>query len=594
MAFITKIGEEQIALKQGNGQPLKIVSFVLANIDGIGDEPVNRVENMPYSAQVVDTLPVTRNGYVNGNQVIYSLTMGSTLGDYDFNWIGLVDDEDVLIAVTYIPTIQKRKTSGGIAGNTMTRNFLIVYSGIQAATGIDVPAETWQINFDARLYGIDERERIANYDTYGHESFFDESWKVTRISNTSGYSVTAGVGYVGGIRVTSSDSQYVESTVSQSIWMDVSLQGNISDVTAFVEFIIDSDNHEDYTDSNSIEHYLTKIAEIKSDGSVEDLRNVYETLQMHKADEDPHHQYKEYAEEQASNALSSAKSDATTKANSALASAKSDATTKDTAILNAAKLDATTKANAALASAKSDATTKDTAILNAAKSDATTKANAALSSAKSDAATKYAAKNATGVEFGEGLAAIGNQFFFGKDKEHNLFDNDGQGNAGIKLGVDKSVMTVDGGAFELEANIDGESNPSWSIAISEGDQEIGSVVNWSDYDLKGAADGTLTWGGENIITQSVFGGGNLSPSEPNYALGDVVTNDTDEMLYLYISFSSGDGRSDGVVISSDGGSTWFNALKRTDSGASSAVVPVFSGWKFIINYAYESLVEVSA
>jgi hypothetical protein len=273
MAFITVAGENQIAAKQGAGQTLNITSFVLAYIAGLGSEPANRVEAMPAAGNIKATLPVTQSGYVNTNQVVYSLVMDSSLGDYDFNWVGLVDDAGVLIAVTYTPTIQKRKTTGAAPGNNLTRNFLIAFSGIQATTAIAVPAETWQIDFNARLWGIDERERLSNYDIYGHEGFFGNGWKVTRQGATTTYDVEAGVGYVGGIRIASALTQQV--TVSgppKSVWLDVSLQGDISDVSAVVSFTIDAVLHNDYTDANGFKHYVTKIADIAANGSVTDTR----------------------------------------------------------------------------------------------------------------------------------------------------------------------------------------------------------------------------------------------------------------------------------------------------------------------------------
>jgi hypothetical protein len=277
MGFITLIGENQIAAKQGAAEVLNIDEFVLANIAGLGDEPVDRNELLPDAGDIVATLPVTKAGYVNTNQVVYSLAMDSSLGDFDFNWVGLKDAEGVLIAVTYVPLIQKRKTSGAVPGNNLTRNFLIAYSGIQATAAIAVPAETWQIDFNARLLGIDERERLSNFDIYGHEAFLETGWLVQRDGATTSYNVLPGVGYVGGIRIASAVNQVVMvAAPPEAIWLDVSLQGDISDVSAVVEFMIDNAAHADYEDANGVQHYLTKIADIAADGSVTDVRNSSE------------------------------------------------------------------------------------------------------------------------------------------------------------------------------------------------------------------------------------------------------------------------------------------------------------------------------
>jgi hypothetical protein len=272
MAFITIAGQNQIAKKQGDNVTLNIASFVLANVPDLGSEPATRIESIP-NEHVVDQLVVTRSGYVNTNQVVYSLVMGSDIGNYSFNWVGLVDDEGVLIAVTYIPLTPKTKNDGGVPGNTITRNFLLAYTGIQQTTAITVPAETWQIDFSARLSGIDERERLANFDIYGHEGFLGDGWKVAGSAGT--YSVAAGIGYVGGIRAKNTTAQEITTaTFPNEIWLNVSLQGDISDMTAVSEFVIDTGPFEDYVDGNGIAHYLTKIATIDATGEVVEARVI--------------------------------------------------------------------------------------------------------------------------------------------------------------------------------------------------------------------------------------------------------------------------------------------------------------------------------
>ncbi|AWX99504.1 hypothetical protein A8139_05495 [Marinomonas primoryensis] len=277
MPFLTIAGENKLAQNQSVNGGLNIVSFVLANVPNLGVEPADRIAAQPDPSLIVDTLPFTKRGYVNPNQVVYSLVMGSNIGDYDFNWIGLVDADGVLIAVSHIPTIPKRKNVGGIPGNTITRNFLLKYTGIQEITATTVPVETWQIDFGNRLNGIDERERLANLDIYGHEGFLDDGWKVTGSAGT--YSVAAGIGYVGGVRVKNATEQQITTNAyPNEIWLNVSLQGDISGMTAVGEFVIDTGPFADYVDGNGVEHYLMKIADIDSVGRASDERIAREYL----------------------------------------------------------------------------------------------------------------------------------------------------------------------------------------------------------------------------------------------------------------------------------------------------------------------------
>ena len=292
MAFIPIEGENKIALQQGNEQLLNITHFVLANIDGLGSEPADRIETMPDPADIVDTRPVTKSGYVNANQVVYSLTLDSTIGDYSFNWIGLKDADDVLIMVLYLDDpITKTATSGGIDGNNLVRNFLVAFSDAQATTAINAPAETWQIDFTARLLQIDERERLSNFDIYGHDAFFDGGFDVSLDAGTV-YNVSAGVGYVGGIRCAFDSTQQIDvGSVPNGIWVDASLQGDLTGLVADVQLVASNTPLVDYQDGNGINHYVAKLCDLSGGGLVTDTKTKTSLVDDHEGKADPHTQY---------------------------------------------------------------------------------------------------------------------------------------------------------------------------------------------------------------------------------------------------------------------------------------------------------------
>lgn len=292
MAFITIDGENKIALQQGNSALLNITHFVLANIAGLGAEPVDRIEAMPDVGDIVDTRVVTKSGYVNTNQVVYSLTLDSTVGDYTFNWVGLKDEDDVLIAVIYLDDpITKTATDGGTEGNNLVRNFLLQYSGIQATTAISAPAETWQIDFTLRLLQIDERERLSNLDIYGHDAFFTGGFDVTLNAGTV-FDVSAGVGYVGGIRCELAAAQAFDvGALPNSIWVDASLQGDLTGKDAVVELVVSNSALTDYTDGNGVEHYLAKICDITGGSAITDTKVTTNLVDDHEGKADPHTQY---------------------------------------------------------------------------------------------------------------------------------------------------------------------------------------------------------------------------------------------------------------------------------------------------------------
>jgi len=268
MAFITILGENQMAAKQGAAQTLNMTNFVLAHIAALGTEPLDRIEALPAAGDIVATLPVTASGYVNANQVVYSLVMDSSIGDFDFNWVGLVDDEGVLIATTYVPTISKTANDGVAQGNNLTRNFLLAYTGIQATSAISAPAETWQIDFNTRLHGIDERERLSNFDIYGHEGFFGSAFNVEQQGSTTTYDILPGIAYVGGVRVDSLATQTATLATAGAIWLDVSLQGDVSDVSAVAVIIADESVAMPSSEA-IISHCKTQLANFKVPKRVE-------------------------------------------------------------------------------------------------------------------------------------------------------------------------------------------------------------------------------------------------------------------------------------------------------------------------------------
>ncbi len=173
-ASITLAGEKLIAQKQAANLPLTVARFVLANVPGLNvSGPVNRAGVKPPAAQIVYTANISQQGYVNPNQVVYSLLMGTDIGDFDWNWIGMETSDDVLLSVAYVPVQQKRKNIlPDQIGNNVTRNFLVVFDGAQQLTGIKIDASTWQFDYTARMKGIDERERISNRDMFGRACFF--------------------------------------------------------------------------------------------------------------------------------------------------------------------------------------------------------------------------------------------------------------------------------------------------------------------------------------------------------------------------------------------------------------------------------------
>ncbi|VVS91075.1 phage tail-collar fiber domain-containing protein [Desulfoluna spongiiphila] len=150
---ITALGQTRINQLRGEEKPLVIDRMVLALVPGLDpSQPVDRNQQMPDPAHVVHTHTIddAHKGYVNPDQVVYSMILGSDVGDFSFNWIGTVEAvTGNVITVTTTPETPKRKTDLGsnTTGNNITRNVMMQFQDAQALTGVSVSAETWQFDY---------------------------------------------------------------------------------------------------------------------------------------------------------------------------------------------------------------------------------------------------------------------------------------------------------------------------------------------------------------------------------------------------------------------------------------------------------------
>ncbi|MBI9109915.1 phage tail protein [Maridesulfovibrio ferrireducens] len=274
-AIITTKGENLIAQCQGEGRVLNIDKMIFANVEGVDPEAaIDRATGKPEAGQIMQEfiIPDEYKGFVNPNQVVYSIVLDSNAGNYDFNWIGLYSSaDDVVVAITTLPKISKWKTEGQIQGNHLTRNFMLEFTGAAESTGMNVAADTWQLDFSVRLNGIDDRQRKSNRDTYGRARFWKDGFKL--VNAEGAFTLSAGVGYVEGIRIDLENVLPVSGeNLPKSVWLDVSYTLQGSDVVAKAVPVYGDDFEDSILDG--INHYFVKIAEIDGSGTVTDCRTV--------------------------------------------------------------------------------------------------------------------------------------------------------------------------------------------------------------------------------------------------------------------------------------------------------------------------------
>ena len=277
---ITIAGERLFALKAQNNQQLDIDTFIFANVPGQDSTmSIDRNEGLPPVGQRVHTQIVQQTALINDNAVVYSSVLDSLTGPFQFNWVGLYSSvNQTLIAVSHIPTVTKTVTAPGAAGNILNRNFVIEYSGIGELTGITVAPETWQLDYTSRLNGMDELTRQLAADMNGKDWFIDDGFKVVPRGTLNSFKVTAGAGYVSGLRIKlAADHIITLSSYPQFVYVDAWFDGTSDSVwKGQTAFTVTNTEMDDYIDVSGKQHYVFKLARITAADAVEDLRKKIE------------------------------------------------------------------------------------------------------------------------------------------------------------------------------------------------------------------------------------------------------------------------------------------------------------------------------
>ena len=254
--------------------------FIFANIPGLNENNLAQYLTMPTLAQIVHRQAVSQSGVINENAVVYSVTIGTEVGDFDFNFIGLINRSKNLLAVAVqTDTVKKIRNKNAVQGNSITRNILLEFSGAKALTGINVNANTWQIDFTVRLHGLDEKIRLTNRDLYGRAVFFDDSFLVKRKTGNQ-FTIQPGTAYVEGVRMDlGAEHHLTANSLPCSIYADVVHHCTVTgEYQTEIKYLTQS--KADYVDTANRQHYVQILADIDSQGNVTDRRLLSPFLGM--------------------------------------------------------------------------------------------------------------------------------------------------------------------------------------------------------------------------------------------------------------------------------------------------------------------------
>ncbi|THA08074.1 phage tail protein [Rodentibacter pneumotropicus] len=271
-SLITPQFERYIAEQTIAGGTVQFDEFIFANVPGLNENNLAQHLTMPTAAQIVHRQAVSQSGVINENAVVYSVTVGTEVGDFDFNFIGLINKSKNLLAVAIqTAPVKKTRNKNAVQGNSITRNILLEFTGAKALTGISVNANTWQIDFTVRLHGLDEKIRLTNRDLYGRAVFFDEGFLVRRKTGNQ-FTLQPGVAYVEGVRMNlGAVHNITANNLPCSIYADVVHHCTVTgEYQTEIKYL--TTPKDDYVDTANRQHYVQILADIDRQGNVTDRR----------------------------------------------------------------------------------------------------------------------------------------------------------------------------------------------------------------------------------------------------------------------------------------------------------------------------------
>lgn len=264
--------------------PVVLDEVVLADIPNLDiTAPIDPNTGLPPQAQIVHRHPVDQRGRINNNAVAYSIVMDTSVGNFSFNAMYLINKASGMVGmIVYKGRETKTKTdqATGTTGNSLVKSMLMEYDQAANATVTTVEAGTWQIDYSARLLGMDEQLRLQAIACFGSSAFFGNGFKL--INKAGSYKVQPGVAMVGGLRIQLDAEQAVTVGAKPvGVWVDVHHAGTIlSRWDNHFEFKTSTTDLSDYTDSNGYRHYVAKLGVVEANETVTEKRQISESQDL--------------------------------------------------------------------------------------------------------------------------------------------------------------------------------------------------------------------------------------------------------------------------------------------------------------------------
>jgi len=270
---------------EAENKPLVLDKFVFAYVPGQDpNTPIDPDETLPPNEQIQGIFDVSQKGFINPDAVVYSIILGTDIGTWPFNWIGLINSETNLVGAI-IHTVDQTKESSeplsGIEGDTLTRNIITTYTNATDLTQIVVSADVWQLDFNNRLMAMDDRVRQNNLANYGDAAFIKNGWRVVNIAGETIATVTPGISYVGGLNCTNPTTQVLDiskEVLPKTVYLVSSFQGTVNSKWETQSELRITDTLAATWVENGVTYYSSPLSSLTSTADAEDLRYIYKPI----------------------------------------------------------------------------------------------------------------------------------------------------------------------------------------------------------------------------------------------------------------------------------------------------------------------------
>ncbi|KZY43444.1 phage tail protein [Pseudoalteromonas shioyasakiensis] len=146
--IMTNSGRDYITTRALDNKGLDVKELVFANIPNLNEHAErDKNEPMPSDLQIVQRRNIDVSGYVDSNTVAWAVVLEQDVGDFDYNWIGLVTENGTLLAVDYLPLQRKRQ---GV-NNVHNRSFVLKFAAAAALARITIPAQSWMFDYSPQI-----------------------------------------------------------------------------------------------------------------------------------------------------------------------------------------------------------------------------------------------------------------------------------------------------------------------------------------------------------------------------------------------------------------------------------------------------------